>query len=213
VTMDVKKRHTLVSLMEDRPGVLNRVLSLFRRRSFNIESLTVGPTHIPSLSRMTLSVEATDTVVEQVIKQLYKIVDIVKVVDVTDQPKVLRELALIKVNATASTRAEIMQIASIYRASVVDVTRESVMIQVTGQADKIDSFISLLRGFGIREMCRTGNVAMVRAGTRLTGSEEGLIGVEDRKNVEMESLGHKSSRKPRAPQIIPDEEQGGYGDL
>ena len=158
-------KHTIVALMEDRPGVLNRVVSLFRRRNFNIESLTVGHTDLPGISRMTIVVDGTDTVVEQVTKQLYKVLDVLKVSDVTNEKTVVRELALIKVSTNNQTRSEIMQVVDIYRAKVVDVAADSLMIEVTGPEEKIDSLANLLRGFGIKEMVRTGRVAMIRGAT------------------------------------------------
>ena len=157
-------RHTLVALMEDKPGVLSRVASLFRRRSFNIESLTVGHSETPGISRMTIVVSGDDAVVEQVSKQLYKLINVTKVVDVTQEPAVFRELALIKVHATGNTRGEIMQLVDIFRAKAVDVAGDSLTIEITGQEDKVESLISLLRPFGIKEMVRTGRVAMVRGG-------------------------------------------------
>jgi len=155
-------RHTLVVLMEDKPGVLSRVASLFRRRNFNIESLTVGHSEAPGISRMTVVVSGDDAVVEQVSKQLYKLIHVTKVVDVTDEPAVFRELALVKVHVPANTRGEIMQLVDIFRAKAVDVGADSLMVEITGQEDKIDTLIALLRPFGIKEMVRTGRVAMVR---------------------------------------------------
>ena len=155
-------KHTLIALMEDKPGVLNRVASLFRRRNFNIESLTVGHSETPGISRMTIVVNAAHAGIEQVEKQLYKLVNITKVSDVSHEPTVIRELALIKVHATAPTRAEIMQLVDIFRAKVVDVAAESLTIEITGPEDKVDSLVQLLRPFGIKEMVRTGRVAMVR---------------------------------------------------
>ncbi|MGQ9683126.1 MAG: acetolactate synthase small subunit [Anaerolineae bacterium] len=158
-------RHTVIALMEDRPGVLNHVASLFRRRNFNIESLTVGHSETAGVSRMTVVVDGDDTVVEQVSKQLYKLLHVLKVVDVTNEAAVVRELALIKVHATAATRGEIMQLVDIFRAKAVDVAADSLTIEITGQEDKVNTFISLLRPFGIKEMARTGRVAMVRGGS------------------------------------------------
>lgn len=155
-------KHTIVTLMEDRPGVLNRVVSLFRRRNFNIESLAVGHTDLPGISRMTIVVDGSDTLVEQVSKQLYKVIDVLKVSDVTHEKTVARELALIKVSTSNQTRSEVMQIVDIYRAKIVDVAIDSLMIEVTGPEEKIDSLVNLLRGFGIKEMVRTGRVAMMR---------------------------------------------------
>jgi acetolactate synthase-1/3 small subunit len=155
-------RHTLVALMEDKPGVLNRISSLFRRRNFNIESLTVGHSETPGISRMTIVSEGDSTIIEQVEKQLYKLINVTKVTNVTDEPTVIRELALIKVTASGATRAEITSLVDIFRAKVVDVAPDSLMIEITGTEDKVDSLASLLRPFGIREMVRTGRVAMVR---------------------------------------------------
>jgi acetolactate synthase-1/3 small subunit len=158
----IMTKHTLIALMEDKPGVLNRVASLFRRRSFNIESLTVGHSETPGISRVTIVVGATPTGIEQVEKQLYKLVNVTKVSDVSHEPTVIRELALIKVHATAPTRAEIVQLVDIFRAKVVDVAAESLTIEITGPEDKVDSLVQLLRPFGIKELVRTGRVAMVR---------------------------------------------------
>lgn len=159
----MRTKHTVVALMEDQPGVLNRVVSLFRRRGFNIDSLTVGPSEIPQVSRMTVVVNGTADIVEQVVKQLYKVVDVLKVSDITNEKIVVRELALIKVNANQSTRSEIMQIVDIYRAKIVDVAIDSVIIEATGPEDKIDSLVDLLKRFGIKEMARTGRVVMIRS--------------------------------------------------
>ncbi len=157
-------KHTLVALMEDKPGVLTRVASLFRRRNFNIESLTVGHTEIPEISRMTLVVDGSNTTVEQVTKQLYKLINIRKVSDVTEDPTVDRELALIKVTAKPTTRSEIMQIVDVFRAKVIDVTPTALIVEATGQEDKIEGLVAMLRGYGIKEMVRTGKVSMVRGG-------------------------------------------------
>lgn len=158
-------KHTLVALVEDKPGVLNRVASLFRRRSFNIDSIAVGHAEQPNLSRMTIVVEGDSAKVEQVRKQLDKVIEVIKIVDITDQEIVERELALIKVKATASTRSEIIQIVDIFRASIVDVASDSLIIEVTGDEDKINSLFNLLRGFGIREITRTGRIALTRGST------------------------------------------------
>ena len=157
-------KHTLVALVEDKPGVLNRMVSLFRRRGFNIESIAVGHSETPGLSRVTLIVDGSSTMVEQVRKQLDKVIDVVKVSDLTDSELVNRELALIKVKANSSTRSEIMQIVDIFRANIVDVGLDSLTVEVTGDEDKINSLYNLLRGFGIKEFARTGRIAMVRGG-------------------------------------------------
>ena len=155
-------KHTLVALVEDKPGVLNRVASLFRRRSFNIESLAVGGSEHPGLSRMTIVAIGDSAQVEQVRKQLEKLINVVKVSDITEGDMVTRELALIKVKATASTRSEIMQIVSIFRANIVDVAPGSVTVEVTGDEYKVNSLLSLLRDFGIKEVSRTGRIALTR---------------------------------------------------
>ena len=155
-------KHTLVALVEDKPGVLNRMASLFRRRGFNIESIAVGHSEVPHLSRMTIVVNGSAAMVEQVRKQLDKVVDAVKVVDITGDNITARELALIKVRATSATRSEIIEIADIFRANIVDVASDSLTIEITGDEDKVDSLLNLLRGFGIREIARTGRVAMIR---------------------------------------------------
>jgi len=155
-------KHTLVALVEDKPGVLNRMASLFRRRGFNIESITVGHSEVPHLSRMTIVVDGATTQVEQVRKQLDKVVDVVKVYEISGHDMIARELALIKVQATSTTRSEIIQIVDIFRAGIVDVGPDSVTIEVTGDEDKINSLLELLRTFGIREVSRTGRIAMTR---------------------------------------------------
>ena len=155
-------KHTLVALVEDKPGVLNRMTSLFRRRNFNIESIAVGHSEVPHLSRMTIVVDGATTMVEQVRKQLDKVIDVVKVSDISGDNIIARELALIKVKATSSTRSEIMQIVDIFRANIVDVGSDSVTVEVTGDEDKINSLFNLLRGFGIKELARTGRIAMTR---------------------------------------------------
>jgi acetolactate synthase-1/3 small subunit len=148
--------------MQDQPGVLNRVASLFRRRGFNIESLAVGHTETPSVSRMTLVVDAEHTSVEQVIKQLYRVIEVLKVSDVTHDPNVARELVLIKVYAPAARRAEIHSLASVFEARIADVGSDTLMLELTAAPDRVDSFVELVQPFGIREMVRTGRVTMVR---------------------------------------------------
>ncbi len=155
-------KHTLVALVEDKPGVLNRIASIFRRRGFNIESIAVGHSELPHLSRMTIVVDGTTAMVEQVRKQLDKAIDVIKVSDITEEDIVARELALIKVKTTSSTRSEIIQIVDIFRANIVDVAFDSLTVEVTGDEDKIDSLFNLLRGFGVKELARTGRIAMTR---------------------------------------------------
>jgi len=155
-------KHALVALVSDKPGVLNRIASLFRRRGFNIESIAVGHSEVPNISRVTIVVDGTTTQVEQVRKQLDKVVDVVKLSDVTGEDTITRELALIKVKTTSTNRSEIMQIVDIFRANIVDVSYDSVTVEVTGDENKVDSLYKLLRGFGIREIARTGSIAMTR---------------------------------------------------
>lgn len=157
-------KHTLVALMEDKPGVLNRVSSLFRRRNYNIESLSVGHSEMPGISRMTIVVEGDERVVEQVVKQLEKLINVTRVMNVTSEQVVVRELALIKVKAAHGTRSEIVELANIFRARVVDVGATSLTIEITGPEDRVDSLVDLLHPFGIEEMARTGRVAVVRGG-------------------------------------------------
>jgi acetolactate synthase-1/3 small subunit len=152
--------HTIVALVQDQPGVLSRVVGLFRRRGFNIESLAVGHSETPGLSRLTLVVEAEN--VEQVVKQLYRLIEVTKVTDLTDQPMVEREMALVKVKAQSAERAEIITVANIFGAKVVDVSAAAMVIEMSGGPSKVDNFIETLRPFGIRELMRTGRVAMAR---------------------------------------------------
>ncbi|MFC1592539.1 acetolactate synthase small subunit [Candidatus Omnitrophota bacterium] len=155
-------KHTLVALVQDKPGVLNHMASLFRRRGFNIESIAVGHSEVPHLSRMTIVVGGTTAMVEQVRKQLDKLINVVKVFVIAQEDMVARELALIKVRATSSTRSEIIQIVDIFRANIVDVASDSVTVEVTGEEDKIASLLNLLRGFGVVEVVRTGRIAVAR---------------------------------------------------
>ncbi|MBN1248479.1 MAG: acetolactate synthase small subunit [Anaerolineae bacterium] len=156
---------TLIALVEDKPGVLNRVASLFRRRAFNIESLAVGHTEKPGISRMTIVVDSSRTDVEMVVQNLLKLVNVIRVEDVTEAPTVMRDLALVKVRAgDGAARAEIMQIVDTFRARVVDVGLKSLMVEVTGTDDKINGLVDVLRPYGIDEMVRTGRVAMARGG-------------------------------------------------
>ena len=160
----MKMNRTLIALVEDKPGVLNRVASLFRRRAFNIESLTVGHTEQPGISRMTIVVDSDRTDAQKVAQNLYKLVNVIQVKDVTEQQAVIRDLALIRVRVDSGTRLEVMQIVDTFRARVVDVGLDALMVEVTGTEDKIDGLVDVLRPFGILEMVRTGRVAMVRGG-------------------------------------------------
>ena len=159
--MDVKY-HVISTLVENKPGVLQKVAGLFTRRDFNIDSITVGESEVDGLARMVITVKAEDVVLEQVTKQLNKLVDVIKIKDITKNA-VKRELCLIKVNIpNEKARAEIMQYANIFRAKIVDVTEETLIIEITGDIDKTNAFISLLKGYGIKKISRTGLTAMAR---------------------------------------------------
>ena len=163
--------HTVVAIVENRPGVLMRVSSLFRRRGFNIESLTVGRSEEEGLSRMTIVVDGESAPVEQVEKQLYKLIDVVKVSDLSHEEMVARELAMIKVRCNNVNRHELLDIANVFRADVIDIATSSLILQVVGDEDKIDGLIKMCEPYGIRELSRTGRVAMVR-GTKTTTVHE-----------------------------------------
>lgn len=157
------QHHTIVALVQDKPGVLTRVASMFRRRAFNIASLAVGKSESPGLSRMTFVVNGDEDTVIQVTKQLDKLIDVIRVSDISNYEMVARELALIKVQTSTATRGEIIQIVHLFRANVVDVGAQSMVIEITGEEDKINALHDLLQPFGILEMLRTGLVAMVRS--------------------------------------------------
>lgn len=186
-------RHTIVALVENKPGVLNRIASKWRQRGFNIESLAVGHSEIPGLSRMTFVLGGPAADVEQVTKQLYKVVDVVKISDLTEEEIVTRELALIKVNATDQNRGAIIEIVDIFRGEIVDVSPDSVVVEITGTEDKVDAAFEMLRPYGIREMARTGRVAVTRG--RATST------------LELESAGERKYRpagqgKPRVGSLL-----------
>ena len=153
---------TFVVLVENKPGVLTRVASLFRRRAFNIESLTVGHTETPGVSRMTIVVDTDDEGAHHVEAHLYKLVNVLRVDNVTDRPNVTRELALIKVATTAQTRPEIMQLVDVFRARIIDVSADSLVLELTGGEDKLDRLLEVLQPYGVLEMARTGTLAMAR---------------------------------------------------
>ena len=176
-------KHTIVALVEDKPGVLNRMASLFRRRGFNIQSIAVGHSEIPNLSRMTIVVDGTASMVEQLRKQLDKVVDVVRVSDITGDGIIARELALIKVRATSATRSEIMQIVDIFRANIVDVASDSVTVEVTGDEQKIDSLFNLLRGFGIKELAKTGRIAVPRGNSSPLQMEKDSVRTRTKKET------------------------------
>lgn len=166
-------RRTFSVLVENHPGVLARVAALFSRRGYNIDSLAVSRTEDPTISRMTIVAEGDEKVLEQVAKQLRKLIDVIKVQDVTAEEHVERELALIKVNADAAARGEIMQIVEIFRAHIVDIGRRTLIIEITGDEDKIDAFEEAMRPFGIRELVRTGKIALLRGSkTTAVGEKE-----------------------------------------
>jgi acetolactate synthase I/III small subunit len=155
-------KQTISVLVEDEAGVLTRIAGLFARRGFNIESLAVGPAEQSGVSRITMVVPGDEKIVEQLIKQLYKLISVLKVQDISQQPCVERELMLIKINATASNRAEAIQVAQIFRARVVDLSEEALTLEVVGDPGKIVAIIQMLTKFGIREIARTGKIALVR---------------------------------------------------
>jgi acetolactate synthase-1/3 small subunit len=154
--------HTITALVEDRPGVLARIAGLFARRGFNISSLSVNRTHRTGISRMVICVDGDTLSLEQITKQLHKLIEVIKVYDHAGDTVVQRELALVRVGADARTRAEIFQIASIFRAQIVDVSEDAVTVESTGNGDKIDALIKLLEPFGIKETARTGRIILVR---------------------------------------------------
>jgi acetolactate synthase-1/3 small subunit len=159
--------HTLSVLVENKPGVLTRVTSLFARRGFNIDSLAVGPTEDPTLSRITLVVSAEDTPLEQITKQLHKLINVIKIQDLNPSDSIDRELVLFKVNAPPERRHEIIEIANVFRAKIIDVGRNSLTIEATGAGDKLQAMEDLFRAYGIKELARTGKIALAR------GSREG----------------------------------------
>ena len=155
-------RHSLSVLVEDVPGVLTRVASLFARRAFNINSLAVGPSEVPGLSRITVVVEAEGDLLEQVTKQLNKLVNVIKIVELVPESSVQRDHILVKVRADAATRLQVTQAAELFRASVVDVSTDSLIVEATGTADKLNALLSVLEPFGIREIVQSGTLAVGR---------------------------------------------------
>jgi acetolactate synthase-1/3 small subunit len=155
-------KHLLSVLVENKPGVLTRVTSLFARRGFNIDSLAVGPTEDPTLSRITIVVIAEDTPIEQITKQLHKLINVLKIQDLDPAESIDRELVLFKVNAASERRHEIIEIANVFRAKVIDVGRNSLTIEATGSSDKLQAMEDLFRAYGIKELARTGKIALAR---------------------------------------------------
>jgi acetolactate synthase I/III small subunit len=160
------RKHVLSVLVENKPGVLTRISGLFARRGFNIDTLAVGPTDDESVSRMTIVLDGAAHPIDQVTKQLHKLVNVIKIRDLEPQETIAREMALFKVSADGQTRAEIMQLADIFRARIIDVSGRTVTIEVTGTADKIEAFESMVRPFGLIEMVRTGEIAIARGKTQ-----------------------------------------------
>ena len=181
-------KHTVVALVEDRPGVLNRVASLFRRRGFNIESLAVGTTEEAGISRMTIVVESENGIVDQVEKQLQKLIDVVEVSDLTNEDTVIRELALIKVACTANNRREVLDLVEIFRARTVDVSPTTLMIQVVADEHLLDALLQNLEPFGLMELTRTGQIAMLR-GERTTA-------IHEPESEELQRFHRESGRRP-----------------
>jgi acetolactate synthase-1/3 small subunit len=160
-------KHTLAVLVENKPGVLTRIAALFARRGFNIDSLAVGETEDPRLSRMTIAVDAQDSPLEQVTKQLHKLINVIKITDLDPATSVERELMLVKVRADADSRAEIMQVVEVFRAKIVDVGKDELVVEVTGTREKLEAILGLMRPFGVVELVRTGRIAMGRGTARL----------------------------------------------
>ncbi|MFC5470596.1 acetolactate synthase small subunit [Cohnella suwonensis] len=158
----MNRKYTIAILVNDQPGVLQRVSGLFGRRGFNIESITVGASEETGLSRMVIVTTGDDHTLEQIQKQLYKLIDVIKVIDISANPMVARELGLIKIGSEPSTRPEILGIVETFRAAVVDIGPSSLVVQVVGDSEKIDAMIELLKPYGIRELSRTGVTAMNR---------------------------------------------------
>lgn len=181
-------KHTVVALVEDKPGVLNRVASLFRRRGFNIDSLAVGTTAEQGISRMTIVVNGENGIVEQVEKQLYKLIDVVRVDDFTNEEAVLRELALIKVACDARHRREVLDLIAVFSAEAVDVTPTTLTVQMVSRGDRLDALVDNLEPYGILEMMRTGRIAMLR-GERVTA-------VGEDEPEELQRFHHESGRRP-----------------
>lgn len=189
--MEEPRKHTIAVLVENRFGVLSRVANLFSARGYNIESLSVGETLDPSVSRMTLVVRGDDFVIEQVIKQLHKLIDVIKVTDLSEEDHVEREMILVRVNAEPAARAEILRSADIFRAKVVDVTPTTYTLELTGDESKLDALIELLRPFGIQELVRTGKVAIAR------GPKSRVRKVDEKLGKRPTAVPRRESQDPR----------------
>jgi acetolactate synthase I/III small subunit len=189
------RKHTIAVLVENKFGVLSRVAGLFSARGYNIESLSVGETLDPSVSRMTLEVRGDEFVIEQVVKQLHKLIDVIKVIDLTEEDHVERELVLMRINAEPQHRAEILRTADIFRAKVVDVTPQSFTLEVTGDESKLNAIVELLRPMGIQELVRTGKVAIARGSKTVRRRPEDRLG---------DRLGKGPSGEPRRRRESPE---------
>jgi acetolactate synthase-1/3 small subunit len=168
-------RHVLSVLVENQSGVLSRVSGLFSRRGYNIDSLSVGETEDPKVSRMTIVVSGDDYILEQIKKQLNKLIDVIKIVELDAEKSVFRELAMIKVNTTMETRASIIEIVSIFRANIVDVSNETLTVEMTGDESKIEAFINLMNNYGIAEVVRTGLTAIERGNKHIKNQIKGSV--------------------------------------
>jgi acetolactate synthase-1/3 small subunit len=191
----VSQARLLSVLVENRPGVLQRVASMIRRRGFNIDSLSVGPTDDPTASRMTITVHVGKAAAEQAMKQLYKLVDVIKIDDITTERVVAHEMLLIKLNAPSRSRRDVLDIVDIFRGRVVDVATNTIIVEVTGSAEKIDNFLELVQQFGIKEVARSGAVAMVR------GNQARLKVVE--RADHQEAVAHLDANVARATKLKP----------
>ncbi len=160
--------HIISVLVENKFGTFNRVVTMFSAKGFNVHSLTIGETEDPEISRMTIVTDGNDKIIEQVVKQLNRLIDTIKVIDLTDQPKVQRELVLITVNYLKGNRSEIIEVCEIFRGNIVDINNKSLMLEITGPPDKIEAAINVLQPFGIKEIARSGNVVLKR-GEQLRG--------------------------------------------
>jgi acetolactate synthase-1/3 small subunit len=158
----MKVKHTLSVLVENKPGVLARVAELFARRGFNIESLAVGTTEKPDISRMTIVVDVEEHSLEQVRKQLHKLINVIEIVDLDPETSVAREMVMVKIKVDADNRTEVIEIVDIFRGNIIDVSRESIIVEVTGNASKLRAFEDLVKPYGVRELVRTGKVALPR---------------------------------------------------
>ena len=161
-------KHTLSVLVENKPGVLARVAALFSRRGFNIDSLAVGPTEHPEISRMTILVNVEESPLEQVTKQLNKLVEVIKIVELDGSASVSRELLLVKVRADATTRGQVLEVVQLFKAKVVDVATDAITVQVVGNQDKLEDFLRIVEPFGVRELVQSGMVAIGRGGRSIT---------------------------------------------